>query len=176
MTTTPDTSTRTWVRRVVTLVVVWILLWVFTSWLQMHPRPFDLFAALAILFSIGWWAHDRNSGWDTVEWSGSPVGRRLKSSPDTRVSYLRRLIDDSAARKDNGDATASAQSLQGILRDVAVDRLRIAAAASGRAHLPADTELIAESDPRLAAYLLAQTPPAMSRQTLTDIIDRIEAL
>lgn len=171
-----DRTMRTWAKRVVTLVVVWAALWVFTSWLQMRPRPVDLLAVLGIVFAIGWWARDRSSGWDTVEWAGNPVGRRLKATADTRISYLRRLIDDSAVRNDDGKPTTSAISLQGVLRDVAVDRLRTRAAASGHAHLPDDADLIAHTDPTLAAYLLAQPPPPTTRQTVTDIINRIEAL
>jgi len=171
-----DPRTRQWVKRISTLVIVWVVIWIFTSWLQMRPRPVDLLAALCVVFAIGWWARDRTSGWDIVEWSGSPVGRRLRATPDTRVSYLRRLIDDSSVRNDDGRPTAAAISLQGVLHDVAVDRLRNRAAADGLAHLPSDEELIAHADPKLATYLLAQPPPPTTRETVTDIIDRIEAL
>jgi len=177
--TTPgadDARTRTWGKRIVTLLVVWVAAWVFTSWLQMHPQPLQLLATIGVLFAIGWWARDRSSGWDIAEWSGNPVGRRLRATPDTRISYLRRLIDDSSTHNADGTPTASAVSLQGVLRDVAVDRLHTRAAASGLAHLPDDAELIAHADPKLAAYLLAQPPPPTTRQTVTDIIDRIEAL
>lgn len=171
-----DPRARRWVKRIVTLVIVWLAVWAFTSWLQMRPRPVDLLAALCAVFAIGCWSRDRSSGWDSVEWAGSPVGRRLKATPDTRISYLRRLIDDSAVRNDDGTPTRSAISLQGVLRDVTIDRLRTRAAASGLTHLPSDDELIAHADPRLATYLLAQPPPPTTRQTVTDIIDRIEAL
>lgn len=168
--------TRTWAKRIAILIVVWVLLWLFTAWLQMRPRPLDLLAALAALFAICWWAHDRGSAWEGTEWSGSPIGRRLKASPDSRISYLRRLIDDATMRRTDGQPSAGAVSLQRIVRDVAVDRLRLRATAMGAAHLPDDAELIARADPALAAYLLAEPPPPVTRQTVTDIIDRIEAL
>ena len=173
---TQDDGGRTWVKRIGTLLVVWVLVWAFTAWLQMHPQPLGLLAALGALFATGWWAHDRGSAWDPVEWSGSPVGRRLKTSQDSRISYLRRLIDDAVARGTDGQPSASAASLQGIVRDVAVDRLRRRATAAGAPQLPDDAELLAHADPALAAYLLAEPPPPITRQTVTDIIDRIEAL
>jgi len=167
---------RSWAKRIAILVGAWVLVWVFTAWLQMHPQPLGLFAALGALFAMGWWAHDRDSAWDTTEWAGDPIGRRMKTSQDTRISYLRRLIDDAVAHRPGSESGASAASLQSIVRDVAVDRLRRRATADGAAQLPDDAELLAHADPTLAAYLLAQPPPPITRQTVTDIIDRIEAL
>lgn len=173
---TESDHNRPWVKRITILVAVWLAVWIFTAWLQMHPQPLGLLAALGALFAVGWWAHDRDSAWDPVEWSGNPVGRRLKSSQDSRISYLRRLMDDAIAPGTRGEPNASAVSLQALVRDVAVDRLRGRATAAGAAQLPDDAELLAHSDPALAAYLLAQPPPPITRQTVTDIIDRIEAL
>lgn len=168
--------TRIWTKRVVTLVFCWAATWAFTSWLQMRPQPLGLLAAFGVAAAIGWWAHDTSSGWEAVEWTGNPIGRRMKTNADSRISYLRRLLDDASVHGDGGAPNASAASLQGILRDVTVDRLRTRAAANGAAQVPDDDELIAHADPRLAAYLLAQPPPPTTRQTVADIIDRIEAL
>lgn len=171
-----DRRQRTWTRRVAVLLAWWVALWALTAWLNMEPQPLGLLAALGVLFAMTWWGHDRGSAWTATTWTSDARGRRLRSSADSRVSYLHRLIDDAAARKADGPSNASAASLQGILRDIAVDRLRNRAVASGAATIPSDTELIADHDPRLAAYLLAQPAPPTTRQTLTDIIDRIEAL
>lgn len=166
---------RTWGRRILTLLGCWVALWVLTSWIQMQPQPLGLLAALGVFFVVCWWAADRRMNWDPVEWVGDPIGRRLRSNADSRISYLRRLIDDAATRSDNG-ANASATSLQGILRDAAVDRLRIRAATKGATHEPDDTELLDDTDPQLAEYFRAQPAPPINRQAVTDIINRIEAL
>ena len=167
---------RNWIHRISALVICWLIAWVFTAWLQMHPQPLGLLAALGALFAVGWWASDRRADWDPAEWANDPVGRRLRTSADSRISYLRRLIDDAAVRKENGDRNASATSVQGILRDVAVERLKLRAAESGAARLPDDETMIAHADPHLADYLLTTPAPPASQQTLTDIINRIEAL
>lgn len=166
---------RTWTLRILKLLGCWLVLWVLTGWLQMRPQPLGLLAALGVLFTVFWWVNDRQSHWDPIVWEGDPVGRRLRSNSDSRISYLRRLIDDASSRKDNG-ASPSATSLQNILRDITVDRLRLRAAVSGATHLPDDSELLGESDPQLAQYLRAQPAPPMNRQSVTDIINRIEAL
>jgi hypothetical protein len=166
---------RTWSRRIVTLLGCWVVLWVVTSWVQMHPQPLGLLAALGVFFVICWWASDRRINWDPVEWEGDPIGRRLLSTADSRTSYLRRLIDDASIRSDNG-TNASAASLQAILRDVAVDRLRLRAAAKGATSEPDDAELLDDTDPQLAEYFRAQPAPPINRQSVTDIINRIEAL
>lgn len=170
-----DGRDRIWVRRILTLVVCWAVVWVFTYWVQMHPEPLGLLAALGVFFAIFWWASDRRMEWDPVEWEGDPIGRRQRTNADSRISYLRRLIADASVVKDNG-ANASTASLQGILREVALDRLRIRATAGGAAHLPDDAELLDDSDPLLSQYLRAQLAPPMNRQGVTDIINRIEAL
>lgn len=167
---------RSWRRRISTLVICWLIVWVFTSWIRMRPEPVGLLAALGALFALVWWASDRRNNWDPTDWAGDPIGRRLRTSADSRISYLRRLIDDAAADKVNGEPNASAGSVQGILRDVTIDRLRLHAAESGAAQLPDDDVLIARADPRLAEYLLATPALPTSHQTLTDIINRIEAL
>jgi hypothetical protein len=76
----------------------------------------------------------------------------------------------------NGEPNPSSVALQRVLRDVAIDRLRVKATAEGSVHLPDDADLIAHADPRLADYLLAQPPPRSTAQTVTDVINRIEAL
>lgn len=167
---------RQWMRRVTIAVACWLGLWIFTSWLQLRPDPLGLLAAVGAFFAICWWAGDRRDEWDPTEWEGDPIGRRMRTSPDSRISYLRRLIDDAAVSKDNGATNASAAGLQGILRDVSLDRLRMRAAESGAAHVPGDAELLAGTDPVLAEFLAAQPAPPASRQTVTDIINRIEAL
>lgn len=166
---------RTWGRRILTLVGCWAVLWVLTSWIQMHPQPLGLLAALGVLFAIGWWASDRRLNWDPIVWEGDPIGRRLPSNSDSRISYLRRLIDDASSRKGN-DTNPSATSLQNILRDITVDRLRLRAAANGATHEPDDAELLDDADAQLAQYFRAQPAPPMNRQSVTDIINRIEAL
>ncbi|MFC6705979.1 hypothetical protein [Flexivirga alba] len=167
---------QNWVRRISALVICWLIAWVFTAWLHMHPQPVGLLAALGTVFALCWWAGDRRNDWDPTNWTGDPIGRRLRTGADSRISYLRRLIDDAAVHKGDGDSNASAASVQGILRDIAVERLKLRAAESGAAQLPDDDTLITRSDPRLADYLLADPAPPTAHQTLTDIINRIEAL
>jgi hypothetical protein len=167
---------RNWVRRISSLVICWVIAWVFTAWLRMHPEPVGLLAALGAVFAVGWWASDRRSDWDPTEWVDDPIGRRLRTGADSRISYLRRLIDDAAVQNEHGDSNASAASVQGILRDVAVDRLKLRAAEGGAAQLPDDDTLIARAGPQLADYLLTKPAPPTGHQTLTDIINRIEAL
>lgn len=167
---------RNWVRRISSLVICWVIAWVFTAWLRMRPEPVGLLAALGAVFAVGWWASDRRSDWDPTDWVDDPIGRRLRTGADSRISYLRRLIDDAAVQKEHGDPNASAASVQGILRDVAVDRLKLRAAEGGAAQLPDDDTLIARAGPQLADYLLTKPAPPTGHQTLTDIINRIEAL
>jgi len=166
---------RKWVKRFATLVACWLATWIFTSWLQLRPRPLGLLAAVGLLFAVCWWAADRRIDWDPTEWQGDPAGRRMRTGSDSRISYLRRQIEDASVSKDT-DANASAAGLQGILRDLSLDRLRLRAAQSGAAHVPDDAELLAHADPRLAEYLSASPAPPVSRQTVNDIINRIEAL
>lgn len=167
---------RLWAKRLIGLVACWLVVWVLTSWLQMHPSPLGLLAALGAFFSVCWWAADHRTEWDPTDWAGDPIGRRARTSSDSRVSYLRRLIDDAAVHKGQGQPNASATGLQGLLRDLALDRLRRRAAESGAAHLPDDAELLARADPALTHFLTAQPAPPVSRRTVTDIINRIEAL
>lgn len=178
-TTSRDTAEdrrRLWFKRGATVVGCWVLLWVFTSWLQLHPRPLGLLAALGALFAVCWFAADRRTDWDPVEWEGDPIGRRLQTGQDSRISYLRRLLDDAAVRRSGEEINTSAASLQGILRDLTLDRLRRRAEASGTTQVPHDSELLETCDPRLAAYLRASPAPPTDRQTVTDIINHIEAL
>lgn len=173
-TETGEKPTGRWGKRVATLLVCWALVWTLTAWLQMHPQPLGLLAAVGTVFAIGWWSADRWSDWDTTEWQGEPVGRRLRASSDSRISYLRRQIDNAAT--DDGRPNASAAGLQGTLRDLSLDRLRLRAEERGSAELPDDERLLAGADPQLARYLCAQPAPPVSRQTVNDIINRIEAL
>ncbi|GAB3487214.1 hypothetical protein [Flexivirga lutea] len=174
----PDSGSslrRTWVKRFATLLACWLATWVFASWLQLRPRPIGLLAAAGLLFAVCWWAAERRLDWDPAEWEGDPMGRRMRTGSDSRISYLRRQIEDASVPKDSG-ANASATGLQGILRDLALDRLRLRAAEGGAAQVPDDAALLAHADPRLAEYLSARPAPPVSRQTVNDIINRIEAL
>lgn len=167
---------RLWIHRFGRLVAAWAMLWAFTAWLQMRPQGLGLLAVLGAFFALCWWAADRESGWERTEWEGDAVGRRQRTSQDSRISQLRRMIGDGADAKGAHGSAAAAAELQRILHDIASDRLRERAAANGAIHLPGDDELIAGTDPRLAAYLLADPPAPSTRQTMTDIINRIEAL
>ncbi|RNI21355.1 hypothetical protein [Flexivirga caeni] len=166
---------RKWRRRILIVVACWLIAWGLTAWLNMHPDSLGLLAALAALAAVYWLASDRFSGWDATSWEGSPAGRRLRTNADSRISYLTRLIAD-GRQQSRDEPNASANSLQGILRDAALDRLRERAAASGAMELPDDEQLLAEADPRLTAYLHAQPAPPTTTATITDIVNRIEAL
>lgn len=167
---------RSWPRRAATLLICWVVVWALTGWLQMHPQPVGILAALGALFAVCWWATDRRAAWEPTDWAGDPIGRRLRTSADSRISYLRRLIDDAAVQKADGEPNASAGSVQGILRDITIDRLQHSATTSGMGRVPDDDALIAGADPHLADYLLADPPPLVTHRNLTDIINRIEAL
>ncbi|WP_446664365.1 hypothetical protein [Flexivirga sp. B27] len=171
-----DDTTRKWAKRFATLLVCWGCAWLFTHWLVMRPDPVGLLGAIGVLFVIIWWASDRRLDWDPAEWEGDPAGRRLRTSADSRISYLRRQIENASSTKNGGELNASAGSLQGILRDLTLDRLRLRAAESGAAHVPDDAELLAGTDPKLSHYLTTQPAPLVNQQTVNDIINRIEAL
>lgn len=171
-----DDRRRRWVRRIAMLLACWLATWVLTAWLRMHPDPFGLLAGYAALFALCWFVYDYQVRWESTVWETDPIGHRLRSTSDSRISYLSRLISDAPSPTSNGDPNPSSVALQGVLRDVAIDRLRVRAAAEGAVHLPDDETLIARADPRLAEYLLAQPPPRTTAQTVTDIINRIEAL
>lgn len=177
MTTEPTTaSSRRWIRRCATVAVCWAIAWPLTAWLNMHPDPPGLLGAIAAFFAACWLVADRGAAWDPVAWDSTPVGRRLRSGTDTRIGHLSRLMRDAEQVKPRGEVNPSAIALQSILRDVTLDRLRRRAASSGALRLPSDEELLAAADPKFGAYFAAQPAPPTSRQTVTDIINRIEAL
>jgi hypothetical protein len=153
--------------RGISAVATGLLLWLFTSWVGLRPRPLLVVAVTVGVFALAWLMADVSSRLGAVEWS---VPRRRvipRNGLDARFSRLARILRDR-------DPSVAAQQVHATLVRVVDDRL---AAHHGIDRRLQPTQARSVMGEPLTAYI--DEPPMVRRdQTayLADVITRIEAL
>ncbi|GAB3585567.1 hypothetical protein [Calidifontibacter terrae] len=166
---------RVWWKRAVAAIVIAVATWWIAGLVGYHSRlAVDIALALLIAAGIGL-THLTGPAW-AVSMPTAPTTRtRAALTQDARLSYLRRTLQDTAAKETRADThRTSPMGLQRSLRAVAAHR---ASQRLARPLDPEDRETLAHHlDPVLAEYLCPTTPPPVDEHRLDDLIRRIENL
>lgn len=159
-----------WVRRTVSVLVVWATLSLVTIWLQMRPDLPALGAVAFAVAAIAWFVADSSDLIAGTTFQEEQLTRR-RPIQHGRLGMLRRLSEDAGRRTKAGGAPPGALSFQEVLRTITERRV-----AARLGHDPSEDEVRQIAGPELASYLMNPAPPALRTDAQHRLIDRIEAL
>lgn len=170
---------RTWIQRVVGVVVAAVVLNVVLRWMDAAPDPAGV-AVLTLAAACLWWlVADLGVHLQPTEWTAHAVQSPRRSAADGRLGVLHRAVHDTLDPPHRSGATAASAPamVQSVLRDATAGRLRHSdSTAADETSVDVVRRLLPERDPELAAYLLSEPAPRPEPRTLDQLISRIEAL